>query len=195
MKYQSGDEASSLDGADVSAETFAPRDWEDPLYRRCDRGGRRNLRDLLRQMDNGELLVPDYQRGRVWTERQKAEWVGHVLSGAPCPAITLRLVNGPDVRFRDEIVDGQQRLTSCQDWLAGRVGAHLSWCDRTVWCDGDEAARVLYRVAMPVVSMPVETTDAEALRMYLAINTSGTPHTDAELDRVRGMLAAMGGEA
>jgi hypothetical protein len=48
---------------------------------------------------------------------------------------------------------------------------------------------------MPVVSMPVETTDQEALRMYLAINTSGTPHTDAELDRVRGMLAAMGGEA
>ena len=170
-----------------------PRDWEDPLYRRCDRGGRRNLRDLLRQMDNGELLVPDYQRGRVWTEAQKAAWVGHVLSGAPCPAITLRLVNGPDVQFRDEIVDGQQRLTSCQEWLAGEFGAHLAWCGETVWCDGEAAARALWRVGMPVVSMPVETTDAEALRMYLDINTKGTPHTDAELDRVRGMLDALEG--
>ena len=92
--------------------------WMNPLFLHSNRGGRQPLFALLRALGNGTLLVPHYQRQRVWTPEQQARWVGHVLSQAPCPAVCIRQVDGPD-GFLDEIVDGQQRLEACRAWLAG----------------------------------------------------------------------------
>ena len=56
--------------------------WSNPLFASASHGGRRMILGLVRAMDCGELLVPAYQRPRVWTTEQKARWVGYVLSQA-----------------------------------------------------------------------------------------------------------------
>lgn len=161
--------------------------WTDPLYLSAYKEGKRSLRGLIHQMRNGELIIPFYQRDRIWTTEQQANWMGHLLSGAPCPTIYIREVDTPD-GFRDELLDGQQRLTACLDWLAGDIPAHIPWSEQNLWCPKDAPDKALFRLAIPCVTMPVTTTDEDAMNMYLRINTAGTPHTQEELDRVRHLL-------
>ena len=160
--------------------------WTNPLFLHCN-GGREQLGSILRMVRSGEIRVPHYQRGRVWTDEQKSLWVGHVLSGAPLPSIFIRDVNGPS-GFEDEIVDGQQRLMACIDWLDGKVAAP-TWDGGVARCESRADAVMLKRVGIPVSRLPVGTSEADVLRLYLALNNAGTPHTAEELGRVRGLLA------
>lgn len=164
--------------------------WFDPAFYYADKGGRRSFGGLLDALREGTLLVPHYQRGRVWTQDQQARWVGYVLSGAPLPAIFIREVNAVG-GFRDEILDGQQRLTALLDWTAGKVDA-VTWDGQIAACKTDQDRRMVERCACACVTMPVTTSDTEAMRLYLRLNTAGTPHTAEELDRVRALLLAGG---
>ena len=164
--------------------------WTNPLFARADRGGRTPLSALVRAWRVGELLIPWYQRPGAWTDAQASAWVGYVLSGAPCPTIFIRQVN-MDEGFRDELLDGQQRLVSCVRWLDREIPAVLPHTGEEVWCRSDRDARELLREAWPCVTMPPETTHIQAAELYLTINTAGTPHTPQELQRVREGLEIM----
>ena len=172
-------------------DTLSLRDsWAAPLFARCGGGGNRSFYGMLRGMRDGELVVPDYQRGRAWTVDQQSAWVGYVLSQAPLPAIFIREVNTAG-GFRDEIVDGQQRLTALLEWTSGLFAARL-WDGRMVRCRVPLDAAMINRRACPVQTLPPDTTEAEVLSLYLLLNTAGTPHTEAELARVRELLAMRG---
>lgn len=168
--------------------------WGFPLFVYANKGGRMALRELVRAFQDGRLVVPSYQRGRVWTREQKQAWVGYVLSQAPLPAIFIREVNTAD-GFRDELVDGQQRLTSIIEWLDGDFEAIIPWSGVLARCDTDMTRLAILRLATACVTLPVGTTDAQAMTLYLAINSAGTQHTPEELARVRGMVEALGGAA
>ena len=172
--------------------TIHPSDrWSHPVISRMNGGGRRQWWGILRAIEHGELIVPDYQRARVWTPEQQAAFVGFVLSGCPVPAIWIRqvdVVDGDEAGFRDELLDGQQRLHALTEWTAGRVRAMIPWSGEIAVCDSSEALQALTRLSVPICELPPDTTRADALSIYLAINSGGTPHTDADLDRVRRML-------
>lgn len=164
--------------------------WTNPVFLRVQRGNQL-IGPLLRRIEEGELLVPDYQRGRVWTDEQKSKWTGYVLSHGPLPGIFVREVNvidGQGGRFRDEIVDGQQRLLALLDWKHGKIPAFIPWSGETAWCTTEMHERLLGRITIPFNTLPSRTSDVEVYRVYLALNSGGTPHTEADLAKVRALL-------
>mgnify|MGYP002639338334 CR=1 FL=1 len=170
------------------AELAPGSSWKDflhPVLSRMDRGGRENVEGLLASVEAGQLVVPDYQRDRVWTPQQQAAFVGFTLEGAPLPAIYIREVDTSDGP-RDEIVDGQQRMAALKAFTVGEVPAVFPSTGRCAWISG------LAWVGWRMVGMPTcrfRGTRAEALSLYLSINSAGTPHTESDLERVRQLLA------
>lgn len=61
-----------------------------------------------------ELIIsPDYQRGNVWTQRQRIELIESILMGIPLPVIYLF----EDKEGKKQVVDGRQRITAIVDFL------------------------------------------------------------------------------
>jgi hypothetical protein len=141
---------------------------------------------VLRYYRSGELRIPDYQRPLVWSDRQQAEFVGALLEGGPTPAIFIREVDGQH-GFEDELVDGQQRINALVRWEDGDIPAILPSQNRCVWKKDLDWPGWRLNVCFPTGRF--QGTRAEALSIYLAINTKGVPHTQEELDRVRDLLA------
>ncbi len=163
-----------------------PNDPAHPVF--CRKQHRNQLiQGLVYALREKHLIVPDYQRGRVWTREQSEKWCGYVLSGAPLPSLMIREVNALDGGVRDELVDGQQRLAAIVDWLDGKIAAE-TWEGRRVTREHIGALRML-RLTIPVVAFPVGTSREDAITAYLAVNSGGTPHTADELARVRRTLS------
>jgi hypothetical protein len=162
--------------------------WSHPLMRFVSNAGSsRSYYGLIRALETGELIIPEWQRGRVWSEQQKSDWCGYVLGQFPVPAVWMRQVDTVD-GFRDELLDGQQRLTALLQWVRGEIPANLPWVSRQVWCTSEYDRRRLTRLATPCLELPTTTTDEQAVQLYLLLNTAGTPHTEQELDRARNFL-------
>jgi hypothetical protein len=162
------------------------RPYANPLLLRCERG-QRPLWSLVDAFCAGALVIPDYQRGRVWTPAQQSAFVGYALSRAPVPAFFIRQVNAPD-GFRDELIDGQQRLTAMVAWLDGEVPATHWQTGEPIWCVSSADSAALRSLPVPVLELPPDATRRDAIGVYLALNGGGTPHTAAELERVRDLL-------
>lgn len=85
-----------------------------------------DLKDLLRNADEGRLQLPDFQRDYVWGDEDVRSLIASVAKGFPVGAL-LTMATGGDVQFKprllagvpakdvapDELLlDGQQRITS-----------------------------------------------------------------------------------
>lgn len=136
-----------------------------------------------RQLD----LEPDFQRAHVWTEAQQAAFIEYVLSGGPSARDLYFACEGWNSAGRDGnpcvIVDGKQRLEAVRrflrDELRVRGALHSEWTGRMRMTTG---ARFRVTVA--------DINREQTLRWYLALNRGGTPHTDAEIERVQRLLRA-----
>jgi len=145
-----------------------------------------SLRYLLQYFNDGRLGIPDYQRAACWTEVQQAAFLGFVLEGGPCPAFYVREVTDSSGTWRDELVDGQQRLLAFRAWTEHRVPAVLPTRGRSLWCRGAPGGEMDRTMSAPVARF--SSTRAEAIAIYLALNSGGTPHTQEELVRARAKL-------
>lgn len=85
-----------------------------------------DLKDLLRQADEGHLQLPDFQRDYVWGDEDVRSLIASVAKGFPVGAL-LTLQTGGEVQFKPRVLagvsnverapeelllDGQQRITS-----------------------------------------------------------------------------------
>lgn len=83
---------------------------------------------LVRRLDDGDIVIPrfdpdessgltveGFQRQRVWTTHRMEKFIESLLLGWPVPSIFL--VVEPDGRYL--VLDGQQRLTTLQNFYAG----------------------------------------------------------------------------
>ena len=135
---------------------------------------------------SGELrLDPDYQREHVWTQEQQISFVEFQLMGGD---ISRTLVfNAPhwnEVGGKEqfvELVDGKQRLEAVRAFMRGDIPAFGL---RVHEYEGSFPT-LDYRLRFQVCCL---RTREEVLGLYLKINAGGTPHSKAELDRVREML-------
>lgn len=148
--------------------------------------GGSTYRYLLSEMDRGRLIIPDYQRGRVWTSEQSARFMGYVLTGGQPPPIWVQEHPNEDV---EEVIDGLQRLTAFRAFMDGEVPVELP-DGRNVFI-GDLAPDAVIRlrglhITKMIVRLP---TRADVLRLYLRLNRGGTVHTDTEIARVEALLA------
>jgi len=127
-------------------------------------------------------LNPDFQRGYVWKENQKTAYVEYILRGGTsgrdiyCNCIGWGdSYEGPYV-----LVGGKQRLEAVRGFIANRVKAFGHYCK-----DITGLRLTRYDFLWHVNSL---ATRAEVLTWYLEMNSGGTVHAKAELDRVRDLL-------
>ncbi len=71
--------------------------------------------ELKRRYEQGQTLKmnPDFQRGKVWNNKQKSELIESILMGIPIPIIYLF----EDEQGLKQVVDGRQRLSCIFDFL------------------------------------------------------------------------------
>src|SRR5262245_31982510 len=85
-----------------------------------------DLKDILREADEGKLQLPDFQRSYVWADSDVRSLLASIGKGYPVGAL-LTLESGGEVNFKprllegveqrhispsDLLLDGQQRITS-----------------------------------------------------------------------------------
>lgn len=129
-------------------------------------------------------LNPEFQRGHVWTPAQQTAYIEYILQGG---------MSGREIYFncvgwmRDwkgpfVIVDGKQRLQAAREFMANRVPVFDGHYRKDIAGRLSLNAQFLFNVN------DLKTTEA-VLKWYLEMNTGGTPHTPAEIAKVKELLA------
>jgi len=133
--------------------------------------------------DHNVDLQPDFQRGHVWTDQQKIDYIEFCLMGGG---------SGKDIYFNCKgwmgsfdgpmvLVDGQQRINAVLDFLNNKVKAFGYFYD--------EYTDKLNSIDQDFIFYVNNLSDyKDVLRWYLALNTGGTIHTKEEIDKVKKML-------
>jgi Protein of unknown function DUF262/HNH endonuclease len=73
--------------------------------------------DIAHKMQGKIDPKPQYQRGSVWTRRQKQLLMDSILRGMDIPKLYLRSIEGGE--YTHEVVDGQQRLRAIWEFFDG----------------------------------------------------------------------------
>lgn len=86
-----------------------------------------------RDRDGGGLeLNAPYQRGDVWGNKRRVNFVKSLLLGIPIPSIIINdrlMADWPDADYRKCIIDGKQRVTTILMWLDGLLEVPREWFD------------------------------------------------------------------
>ena len=127
-------------------------------------------------------LDPDFQRAHVWTEAQQRAYIEYKLQGGELSGTIIFNCPGwqRGVEGTVQLVDGKQRLEAVRRFVRG----DLKVFGQTFEQFGRFPA-MRYNLVFAVCALE---TRAEVLGLYLNINAGGTPHTTAELAKVRAML-------
>lgn len=139
--------------------------------------------------DDLPMVFPDYQRGHVWTDAQASRFMGFLLEWGTPPVIFCQ--RWQRTMLPDEVVDGKQRLTAVCRWVNNEIPATFTRGTSMYLRDfSPEDQRMITGHGGPTLTIQfvAYATRTEVLEFYLRLNTGGTPHEDAELDRVRGLL-------
>lgn len=73
---------------------------------------------LVKRISRGDIYVPEFQRGFIWSHAQASRFVESLLLGLPVPGIFL--FKEPDTQ-KLVVVDGQQRLITLQYYYEGLI--------------------------------------------------------------------------
>ena len=114
-----------------------------------------DVEGLVKRLKRGDIYVPGFQRGFVWTGPEKSRFIESLILGLPVPNVFL----AQDAKTRNlNIVDGQQRLRSLGDYLEGKF--YLSGQDIQEELKGCYFSR---EVAKAKSSKVLSDSDARAL--------------------------------
>lgn len=76
-----------------------------------------DVEGLVKRMNRGDIYVPGFQRGFVWSGPEKSRFIESLILGLPVP--TLFLARDSETQNQLNIIDGQQRLKTLQAYLNG----------------------------------------------------------------------------
>lgn len=130
----------------------------------------------------GLTMIPDFQRGHVWSDEQRSAFIEFKLRGGRGSDVIY--FNHPQRNWNYDnnfvVVDGLQRITTVLRFMNNEIPAFGYYYD-----EYDDELHMSPRFKFNVNSL---TTRHEVIQWYLDINTKGTPHTDRELERVKKLL-------
>jgi hypothetical protein len=76
---------------------------------------------IYKRYGANELAIkPPFQRNPVWSDNQKAYLIGTILQGYPIPEIYMQEYTDSEGNDHYVLVDGQQRIRSCIDFIEGK---------------------------------------------------------------------------
>ena len=107
--------ASSIKETEVeeaeSSEIEEPSRFEVSSY-----GWDSDVEGLVKRMNRGDIKLPGFQRGFVWSLTEQSRFIESLIIGLPVPNIFLARDNDSKTL---NIIDGQQRLKTLQRYLGG----------------------------------------------------------------------------
>lgn len=142
---------------------------------------------IEQEKDEANLnMLPEFQRGHVWSRDQQIAFIEFMLRGGKVNPIYF---NCPSWRFKvpdglyDEYVcvDGLQRITAICAFIHNEITAFGSYFKDF------EDPKFLNNITIKININDLKT-EKEVLQWYLDINTGGTPHTELELSKVKHLL-------
>lgn len=133
-------------------------------------------------------LDPDYQRGYVWTLKQKKEFVGSVLQS--CQSIPIFWFNWKESQLHgpSEVVDGKQRINAILGWIRGDYEAVCPCGEVFHSSDIDEIGRRNLDMMTTLKMHFVQLDRLGVLRFYLSLNSGGTVHKKKDLTKVQRLI-------
>lgn len=145
-----------------------------------------NLGSLKVEFDNEDInLQPEFQRDFIWPEKKQQKLIDTVLRSWHIPPVHVReLPAGSE--YSEEVLDGQQRLTTLKLFLNGtlRIDGHCEpRHDEIVTLDGktfnqlsaEWRRRVTNYSIRKIVLVDISNKEAEELFIRLNLNTNMTP--------------------
>jgi uncharacterized protein with ParB-like and HNH nuclease domain len=141
---------------------------------------------IIEQEQDANLdLDPDFQRGHVWSNKQKIDYVEFILSGGKSSKdLLFNCPNWMNGRGKPHLVlvDGKQRLNSARQFLRNEIKAFGFYYR-------EFEDKLPLNAEFIIYVNELQTTE-EVLRWYLELNAGGTPHSKQEIKRVKELLEA-----
>lgn len=78
-----------------------------------------DVEGIVRRFNRGDIEIPEFQRGYIWTKPQASRFVESLLLGLPVPGIFL--YREDDTR-KLTVIDGQQRILTLKYFYDGVLG-------------------------------------------------------------------------
>lgn len=135
--------------------------------------------------DYGLDLDPDFQRGHVWSDKQRLNFVEFVLKGGIVNPIYFNQTNWYKSDGEMVIVDGKQRLTSLLMFLNDEFPVFKDLDPEGVGYLASEFDIVFQNVVLVINNLP---TRKDVLQWYLEMNRGNIAHTEDELKKVEILL-------
>lgn len=129
------------------------------------------------------VLIPDFQRGHVWTADQQSSYMEWLFRGGESGReIVFNHPNWQGTYEGDMVcVDGLQRLTAVTSFFENKVTV---W--GYSWSEIDQKS--LSSLNCLYFKVGKMKTRSELLTWYIQMNDGGTPHSREEIQRVRNLL-------
>jgi len=136
----------------------------------------------------GVNFEPTYQRGLEWEEWQKTALLDSIFANVDIGKFTFNdcIDKMDDGRAMYEIVDGKQRLSTLCEFYEGRLQYRGSFFHQLSWLDRH------HFTSFPIVVGDMKNaTEAQILKLFIKMNTSGKPMDAAHLEKVRQQLEGL----
>jgi uncharacterized protein with ParB-like and HNH nuclease domain len=155
---------------------------------------------LVEMWKNGDITIPDFQRGFVWTIEQSTLLIESFLIGLPVPPVFFYI----DKENKNLVVDGQQRILSIVYFFEGLFGPENEKGRRQIFrLTGLNVNSPFYNKTCsdldPIVRRKLEGSVLRAINIrqlspkeqntsiyhiFERLNTGGTPLTSQEIRNV-----------
>jgi Protein of unknown function DUF262 len=153
------------------------------------------------QRDGSLELRPHYQRGSVWTKKDKSFLIDSLIKGYPLPLIVLQdELHSEHPRVRRRVVDGQQRLRTLFAFVEPEILEDRDDGDTFLYTPPElarerisltfetlpsELQNRLLNTRIPAVLLDSSTGEREVLEVYDRLNSTGLGLSAQELRYAR----------
>lgn len=129
-------------------------------------------------------MKPTFQRNLVWTNKQKSYLIDSILNNYPVPEIYMQDITYEDGKKEYVVVDGQQRITSCLEFINN--GFEMDSKDSPTYANmtfDDLSAELKKRIYgyLFVVRLLPEMSDAELRDIFSRLNRNNVVLNQQEL--------------
>lgn len=152
-----------------------------------------NLESLLFRLNRriertGENFIPEFQRERVWTLKQKQDLIISILNSLPIGAFFI------NTRYFDDkeksrqldgvLYDGQQRVNAILEFFQNEFPVDLNGVK--IYCKdlNEHNWRNILRHGVLIYETNIDNLD-ELIDFYILINSNGTPHTPEDIEKAK----------
>jgi len=140
---------------------------------------------IYKRHQSDELeLKPPFQRNPVWSDAQKSFLIDTILNGFPIPELYIQEFTDANGNDRHVVVDGQQRLRSCIEFIENEfslVGSELGIFEGFTFDDLSPTQRqTIFNYNFVVRKLP-EMDDADLKAIFKRINKNTVTLNTQEL--------------